>query len=332
MDRDERLHVDRIRRQQLELAQPSRPPDHLGELEAVDEQDQDDRELRREQQHEHAPVERIEIEVVRQRRHPDEDRRRHLDQREEEHEAERAEADEVPREPEHRDQRDQRREPGFPRPVRILDDRAGERELLLAVRVEHAPVRAGETFVRRLPRLVDRLHDVVVELFLLRDVEPLAKEMRFVRERGLRGLAPVAVRRPADFADDHRLVGKALVGDELAHRAILAEHPADRILARHELPVRQDVHGDEVDVADQLGMALPCVERLGGRHRDVELRARAIEVADQLLRRKIAEQHGLVADDGAIDVVVFPAERDQTLRARARCARCACRATRRPSR
>ncbi len=98
MDRHERLRVDGIRRQQLELAKPSRPPHHFGELEAVDQEDQDDRELRREQQHEHAPVERVEIEVVRQRRHPDEDRRGHLEQRKEEHEAERAEADEVPRE------------------------------------------------------------------------------------------------------------------------------------------------------------------------------------------------------------------------------------------
>ena len=193
VDRDKRLFGGRRGLQQLEVAQPSRSPQDLGEFETVDQQDEDDGELGRNQQQEHGPVQRAQVERQRHADRPDDDRHRQLDQAEEEQDAAHIEAHEVPGEPEHRQQRQQGCRECLDPPGRILDDLAGQRELRLARGIEHAPVgfdAAGEDF---LPRLVDRFHHVVVDVLAFGDVEPLAQELRFVLDRGLRVFKTVAV-------------------------------------------------------------------------------------------------------------------------------------------
>ncbi len=175
------------------------------------------------------------------------------------------------REPEHRQQREQRGEAGLPRPDRVFDDGAFERKLLLAIGVEHAPIRLDAAAELFLPRLVDRFHHVVVDLLALGHVEPVRAGNAPRRPARAAHILAIAVRWPADFADHDGFAGRDAV-DDFAQRLQLAEHEADRVLARHAFPVRQDMHGDEVDVADQFGIALPGVQRLGGRHRNLQLR------------------------------------------------------------
>ena len=76
----------------------------------------------------------------------------------------------------------------------------------------------------------------------------------------------------------------------------------DGLLDRNAFPVRQQVHGDVVDVLDQFGMLEPDVPRLGGAHRLLDRCAHAIELARQLGDAEIAAQDDFVADDQADDV------------------------------
>ena len=73
------------------------------------------------------------------------------------------------------------------------------------------------------------------------------------------------------------------------------------------------MHADEIDVLGELWIALPDIERFGGRNRDLQLRAGTIDVVDQLVDADIAAQDRLVADHGAGDVVVLAGQRDQRL-------------------
>ena len=67
--------------------------------------------------------------------------------------------------------------PREPRPGRAhARDRPGQREFRCAVLAEHAPIAADRAFERALPRLVERLDDVVVEAALMRVGEEPADE------------------------------------------------------------------------------------------------------------------------------------------------------------
>ena len=82
-----------------------------------------------------------------------------------------------------------------------------------------------------------------------------------------------------------------------AHREIV-----DRLFDGNAFPVRQQVHGDVVDVLDQLRILDPHMPRLGGAHRLLDRGAHAIELARQFGDGEIVAQDHLVADDQADDV------------------------------
>ena len=308
MDRHERLRGRRRGFEQAVVAQPTRPPQYLGELEAVDQQDPDDGELGRYQEQEHGPVERAQIKGHRHADRPHHDRGRKLDQAEEEQDAADVEAHEMAGEPEHRQQGEQGRADRLDRPGRILGDLAGQRELRLARRIEHAPVGFGAAADVFLPGLVDRFHHVVVDVLAFGHVEPFAQELRLVLDRGLRVFLAVAIRGPADFGDHDRLAR-----EQFPEPVVLAEGEVDRVLARNLFPVRQQVHADEVDVVGQFRVALPDEERLGGRDRDLKLGAGTVDVGDQLVDADVAAQDRLVADHSAGDVLVLARQRYQGL-------------------
>ncbi len=204
---------------------------------------------------------------------------------------------EAPAEPDHRQQRQQAGGQRLAQPRRILDHRPGERELRLAVGVEHAPVGAGAALAQRfLPRLVEGLHHVVVDVVLARPAEPAAQEDGLVGHRRIGVQEAVAVGRPADLADHDGLVRVQAV-----QRVVARDHVIERIVQRYAFPVGQQVHGDEVHVLDQLRVLLPDVPRLGGRHRLADLRAGAVQVGHQLGRLDVVAQQHLVADQHAGD-------------------------------
>ena len=76
----------------------------------------------------------------------------------------------------------------------------------------------------------------------------------------------------------------------------------DRLLDGNAFPVRQQVHGDVVDVLDELRMLEPHVPRLRGAHRLLDRGANPIELARQLGDAQVVAQDHLVADDQADDV------------------------------
>ena len=293
VDRHERLPVRVIRPQHAGMAHPLRPPQHLGELEAVDQQDRQDRDLRREQQREHGPVDPAQVEVERQRGGPHDQAAGELDQRAEEEPPDQPEAAEAAREQDHRQQRQQARRQRLPRPGGVLHHRPGQRELQLTVGVEHAPVRAGAAFAQvLLPRLVERFEQVVVDVRGLGPVHPVADEDRLVGGRRVGVFVAVAVRRPADLADHHVLAGKAL-----HDRAVGAVRRVHRVVPHHAVPEREQVDGDVVHVLRQLGVLQPDVVRLGDRHRLAHRRAHAVEVGHHLLGREVVAEQHLVAHD-----------------------------------
>ena len=317
MDRHERL--DRIERRTLgpEVALPVLLPHHLGELERVGQQDHQHRPERGQQQAEHGPVELVQIELERQRHEPDHQRHGRLDHHAEEQPATDPEARERDAERDDREERDDRRDHGLARPGRVRDHRTVERELRLTIGVEDAPVGAGTAFVGALPRLVDGLHQVVVEVAPLRHRQEGADELGLVGDR--RGRVDdrivrllevlqrhaAAPRRPADLAH-HDLLVRIFA----AHRVVALLDVIDGALARYAFPVRQQVHGDEVDVTRDLVHLLallaigrqPDIPGFGGRHRHADTAPDDVDVADQLLRRQVATQQGFVADDDAFDV------------------------------
>ncbi|MNO72174.1 hypothetical protein D3C76_631130 [compost metagenome] len=74
------------------------------------------------------------------------------------------------------------------------------------------------------------------------------------------------------------------------------EHELDRILHRHELPVRQDVRGNQVDVLGQLRVFLPDVPLLAGGHRHFHRRAHAVQILDQRFGRDFFAEQRFVAN------------------------------------
>src|SRR3546814_17622318 len=89
-------------------------------------------------------------------------------------------------------------------------------------------------------------------------------------------------------------------------RLVVAAHGlGDGATSRHPLPIRQQVHGDEIDVLRQRGILEPDMPRLGGRYRHLERAAGAIQLDHQLTWRHVIAQQHFIADDGAVDVVVL---------------------------
>jgi hypothetical protein len=165
---------------------------------------------RGEQQHDaDADAERRQVLLAVVPRHPYRQRRDRVDHEREEAAA--AVAQRLAAQIEHRQQseRDQHRGRRQHRPLRQAHDRPLERELRIALDVVDAPVGTDRALRLLLPRLVERLHDVIHPALALRMREEATQEQRLVRHRGHRGFAGAAVARPAHLGHHDRLVGKA---------------------------------------------------------------------------------------------------------------------------
>ncbi|MNC13315.1 hypothetical protein D3C75_610580 [compost metagenome] len=74
------------------------------------------------------------------------------------------------------------------------------------------------------------------------------------------------------------------------------EDELDRILHRHELPVGQDVRGNQVDVPGQLRMFLPDVPLFTGGHGHLHGCAYPVQIFDQVFRCDLFTEQRFVAD------------------------------------
>ncbi len=79
----------------------------------------------------------------------------------------------------------------------------------------------------------------------------------------------------------------------------LCERVVDGGVDGHALPVRKEVDTDEVDVVSEIRVGKPDMPRLGGTHGLADRVPGAIEVLLKFLRRQLAAEHDLVADDHA---------------------------------
>ena len=201
-------------------------------------------------------------------------------------------------EPEERRAQPRREEAALP--VRILGDRAAQREFLRAVGVEHAPEPADRPFEPALPRLVEPLDDAVAQALRRGGVRELADEPRLVDARRHRALAPPSPARPAGLADEHLLAreGRADARED-------ADYVVDRALDRHRLvfPVRQHVHGDERHRVGERRVLQPELPDVGVGDRERRRGADAPDVVRERGRRQLPAQQHLVADDHRVDRV-----------------------------
>src|SRR3546814_15702520 len=82
-------------------------------------------------------------------------------------------------------------------------------------------------------------------------------------------------------------------------RLVVAAHGlGDGATSRHPLPIRQQVHGAEIDVLRQRGILEPDMPRLGGRYRHLERAAVALQIYHTLTWR----QRKIVVS-GKVDIV-----------------------------
>ena len=101
-----------------------------------------------------------------------------------------------------------------------------------------------------------------------------------------------------------------LPGEGLLQAAELRERIVDGGLDVHALPVRQEVHGDEIHVLGEIGVRQPHVPGLGGADRLADGVARLIEILLELLDGNVAAQNDLVADDHPHDIDMSAGELD----------------------
>ena len=209
----------------------------------------------------------------------------------------------------HRQQRqrqqyaDQERDAGeFP--VIGFADRAAPFEFRMARSVEQAPIGTDAAF-EDLPRLVDRLDDIVVDAVGLGTGDEVAQHRRLFDAAGFGGFEVVAGARPAEFGDDDAL---ARIG--AAQLVVNQDRLIDRLLVREAFPIRQDVRGDIVDRGDQFRMLDPDVPDFAGGDRQFGRALDALDHRDQVGDRLLAAVDRFIADDDAVDVAVALGEVD----------------------
>ena len=171
-----------------------------------------------------------------------------------------------------------------------------------------APIRADRAFVLRLPGLIECFHDVVHVALGARTFEEATQEQRLIARRCDRCAARSTFGRPAHFQDHDRLVRERSL-----QQLHLRDHEVDRGIDVDALPVRQQMHSDEIHMLGELGMREPHMPGLGGTDRLTNLRARPVQIGGELCRRQIAAQDRLVTDDHADDVRMTTREIDRGL-------------------
>ncbi len=186
-------------------------------------------------------------------------------------------------------------------------ERARQGELRIAVGVEHPPVGADRAFVR-LPGLVERLDQVVVEAVLDCHRGEAAQEGGGVDPAGQGAVAHAAGARPADFADENVLASKR-VDDLPANGTDMCSGPSGgnwKIL-----PIGQDMDGDEIDGIGNVAVAQPEFPYIGvsDGHADARL-DRADRPREVGCRHVTAQKHLVADDDGTDGFRVLVRERD----------------------
>ncbi len=188
--------------------------------------------------------------------------------------------------------------------VRVID-RSGPGELRLARGVEHAPVHADAALVG-LPRLVERLDDVVVDAVSFGARNEFAQDAGLLDAAGVRAAHVVARARPAEFGDHD-----ALAGMRLAQLVIGVDGQPDDFIGWDAIPIVQDVGGDEIDRRSKLRMVDPDRPDFAGGDRDRAETLHPLDDLAELLDGLFCAQRGLVANHDRVDVAVAPGERDR---------------------
>ena len=198
-------------------------------------------------------------------------------------------------------------EAGEQLPLGDAPDRLGEGELLLAVDVEHPPVGAHRPLRFGLPGLVEGLHQVIIVVLLLRELQEVAQEDRLVGLGGDSRAPGSPVARPADLGHEDPLFRVGLPQHVVGGRDV-----TDGARQRHPFPVGEEMGGDEVGMPGQFRVLQPDVPGLAGTDREFQHPAHPVEIGAQLVHGQIAAQDRLVADDHLDDVVtVRPGHLDQ---------------------
>src|SRR4051812_36988759 len=187
-------------------------------------------------------------------------------------------------------------------------DRPGPGELCLAGCIKQAPIGADAAFVG-LPRLVDRLDDIVVDTQSVGTSDEVADDLRLLDASGHCGMKIVTSARPAELRDDDPFTGKCK-----AQFLVTLYGDVNCLSGRLLAPIGQNVYRNEVDSGGQLagvvgplGISLfalflrhrgitfgePYVPGLAGRDRYRDLAFDAVDHLDELVGRHIATQDSL---------------------------------------
>ena len=179
---------------------------------------------------------------------------------------------------------------------------AGPGELGLARGVEQAPIRA-DAALERLPGLVDRLDDVVVDAIGLGARDEVADDHRLLDAAGVGVMEIVAGARPTELGDDD-----ALAGVGAAQLVVELDGLVDRPRDIEALPVGQDVRGNEVDGRGELRMVDPDCPDFTRSNRHWARPLHALDELHEVGHAHLRPQCRLVTDDDRVDVVVTARE------------------------
>ncbi len=209
----------------------------------------------------------------------------------------------------HRQDRQRKQQPEQHREACLLEiiriaDRPGPGELRFACGVEHAPIGA-DAALGRLPRLIDRLDDVVVDAVSLGGRNEIAQHHGLLDVARIGGLEIVTGARPAEFGNDD-----ALARQRPAQLVVEFNRVIDRLRGRQAIPVRQHVRGDEIDRRGKLGMFEPDRTDFAGGDRHGARQLDLLHQRDQLIDGQFAAVDRFVADDDGFDVAVVASEFD----------------------
>src|SRR5580698_6251438 len=169
-------------------------------------------------------------------------------------------------------------------------------------RVKKTPIGTDAAF-HRLPRLIDRFNDVVVDAIGLGASNEITDYSSLLEMARLGLLEIVTSARPAEFGDHN-----ALAGMDAAQPIIDVDCAVDRLAGVGARPIRQNMSGDEIDRGRELRMVDPLAPDFtrGDRHRALALDA--LDDLDELVRGQVGTQQCFVADKDRVDVAVMAGE------------------------
>src|SRR6266851_8437125 len=150
------------------------------------------------------------------------------------------------------------------------------------------------SFERALPRLVERLNDIDVEILPLAERKDILDDARLVDRRWQRTLTHASGAWPTNFANQHFLCGESiydLTADRIDMRSGIARRN------RKVLPVRQYMNGDEIDCVCHIAIAQPEFPNVSIGHRNVDAGLDRTDGAGEVDGGHVAAQQDLIADD-----------------------------------